>query len=351
MAKKSGLNSQAPSCPRRPLRAALAGLGLAGMADGTPGKDVPFAHLDAYLASPAVSLVAVCDARPERLARVSEVLPQARLYGSLDTLLEHEDPEMLSLCLPTVGRLDALERVFASKIRRVYCEKPLALTLAEACSIRQRCREAGIRMTVNYQRRWDPLIAQAKTILADGLLGGLQQVTLGYCTGLVNDASHLFDLVRYLLGEFAWVRGEFADNGPKDRNDPNVFGTFGLRNGARGALVALDRQAFNHFELDIIGTRGRLRSRNHLRALDWFVSGPEGPYQGDDYLLPHRRLEGAPEVNPLLAAVNELADPDAVSRCDPDEACADLAVAEAFLRSARSGGTREEPAFTGGRGA
>ncbi|MBX3010994.1 MAG: Gfo/Idh/MocA family oxidoreductase [Caldilineaceae bacterium] len=100
--------------------------------------------------------------------------------------------------------------------KHVLCEAPLALTVAEAQTVQQAAAYRSLYLAVNYQRRADPVIQQARELLAAGAIGDVlggriiharllhpHQQTWRLKRGgggvLLSQTIHAIDLLRYLL--------------------------------------------------------------------------------------------------------------------------------------------------------
>lgn len=60
--------------------------------------------------------------------------------------------------------------------KAVFCEKPLALTAADARAMLAACRAAGVPMAVGHNRRFWPAMRALRALIADGALGQLLHV-------------------------------------------------------------------------------------------------------------------------------------------------------------------------------
>jgi len=79
-------------------------------------------------------------------------------------------------------------------------------------------------------------------------------VTAHYSFGTANIGSHLFDALRFLLGDIAWVTA--TGTTPNDP-DPTLSGLYVFRMGQRD--TSLDVAAMYWiFEIDIVGNKGRV---------------------------------------------------------------------------------------------
>jgi 1,5-anhydro-D-fructose reductase (1,5-anhydro-D-mannitol-forming) len=100
--------------------------------------------------------------------------------------------------------------------KHVLCEPPLGVTLAEAQAMGEAAARRKVLLGVYYQRRADPAVQQARTLLADGAIGDLlgarvvntQLLQLHQQTWrlkrngggvLLSQTSHDLDTLRYLL--------------------------------------------------------------------------------------------------------------------------------------------------------
>ena len=100
-------------------------------------------HAQIYAQLKDVDLVAAVDihtnSSAEKLRSFNTPVP---VYTSLTEALEHSDCDFVDICLPTHLHRDfALEAIHAGKA--LFCEKPLALSLAEAEEILEAAKAKG----------------------------------------------------------------------------------------------------------------------------------------------------------------------------------------------------------------
>lgn len=127
-------------------------------------------HLAAYTWCPDAELVAVCDLKPENRARVEENYPGVHTYEQLSEALANEEIDVVSVATPDCYHAGpALEAIAAGK--DVLVEKPLATTIEDARAIVNAAEEKGVRVAVDYHKRWDPASINLKNQLADPATG------------------------------------------------------------------------------------------------------------------------------------------------------------------------------------
>jgi 1,5-anhydro-D-fructose reductase (1,5-anhydro-D-mannitol-forming) len=106
-------------------------------------------------------------ARAERYASENGI---PRHTASLDQLLA--DPGVQAVYVSTTNELHHDQTVAAARAgKHVLCEKPLALSLAEARGMVQACRDAGVVMGTNHHLRNAGAHRAMRDAIRDGLIG------------------------------------------------------------------------------------------------------------------------------------------------------------------------------------
>lgn len=190
----------------------LTGIGLVGA--GAFGQFC----LKAFAAMPEVRIVAVADVDSGR-AREQAALYGARAYGNLADLLADADVAIVALNTPPyLHHTQGLAILRAGK--HLFCEKPLALTEAEAVALIRAADEHGVLLTVDYVMRHNPFWAAAAALRESGALGALRHMDLAnHAAGLDLPDNHWFWAPEksggiwvehgvHFFDAFAWVAGQ-----------------------------------------------------------------------------------------------------------------------------------------------
>lgn len=148
------------SAPAGPVKVALIGSGRMGAYHGaTLGSRLPNARL-----------VAVADPAPGAAERLAGELEADRWYT--DAAEAFADPEVEAVVIAAPARFHAdLVVAAAAAGKAVFCEKPMAITLADADRAIEAARAAGVVLQVGFNRRFAPDWAAARELLDDGTLG------------------------------------------------------------------------------------------------------------------------------------------------------------------------------------
>ena len=318
-------------------RAALIGCGKIGstFADDPLVQGV-YTHAGAYAACPQTRLVGVCDADPDRARACAARWNVEHAYTDVLALLEEQRPELVSICVPNFAHADVLRAVLqAPSVRGVLMEKPLALDQHQARELVALADEKKIALAVNYSRRFSKSHAQVKDRIARGELGQVQSVSGFYTKGLLHNGTHWIDLVRWFIGEVELVQG-FALR-REEEGDGQVGARLVFENGAEAFLQPLDARAFSLFEMDIVGTLGRIRLVESGHRIEATHVVPSPFYTGYE-TLGNATEEKGDLANTLLFAVEDLVACVASKRapvCSGTDGLRALQIACALFKSAR----------------
>ena len=318
-------------------RAAIIGCGrIAGKMDDDPLRTGVWSHAGAYQAQPCTELVAAADHDPQALEAFGKRWGVARLYRDAADLLAHETVDTLSICTWSDSHLENALLGAEARVKAIWCEKPMASSLAEADRMLEGCRD--VVLAVNHTRRWDACYSKAKALLEKGEIGRIQGAACVYSGGIANIGTHLFDTLNYLLGtpRAVWAYPGVADDLP----DPSPSGDIAFEGGTVAHVVGCDPRAYLVFEIDLLGTEGRVRIMNNgYRAELW--SAVDSPRYSEVRELEFRRLlhEGddgrrmVEVVSDIIRCIENGGQP----RCSGRDGRAALELTAAFVNAYRSG--------------
>ncbi len=119
---------------------------------------------------PHAELVAVADVNLERARRTAAELEIENAFGSLEELLDHKRVQAVVIATPDKFHSAAVKA--AARARKdILCEKPLALSIADALECLDAVAKAGVRMQVGFMRRYDPAYSAAMKRIEAGEIG------------------------------------------------------------------------------------------------------------------------------------------------------------------------------------
>lgn len=170
-------------------------------------------HLSHLVLFDDVEFVGFFDIRPERAEEKRQMVGAGTVYSSLCEMLDSAQPDILYICVPP----DQHGEIEFEAIRRginFLVEKPMALNMTLAHSIRDAAEAAGIITAVGFQDRYLDIIARTKEFLTEHQVAFVDGAWVGGIPGaywwpkyetsggqIVEQNIHHFDMVRNLFGE------------------------------------------------------------------------------------------------------------------------------------------------------
>ena len=233
--------------------------------------------------------------------------------------------------------------------KQVFCEKPFALTKAEAEASVAACRRAGVALGVGHNRRFWPAMAEIKRMVASGALGTIMQIEGNYshdiladmppgnwrtnpdeapAAGMTGMGIHLTDAYINLLGPVSDVHARCVDRvlGREAGDTISVLLSF-----ANGAIATLGTTFLTAYvwRMQVLGSEGWVETRGET-DLTIRMRGAE-PVT--------RTLEPVDSVLAEMEAFADAVDNRAPYPIPAEEIVHNVAVLEAIVQSAKTGET------------
>jgi len=111
-------------------------------------------HANAYDLIPSSKLIAVADIEPDRASSLAKK-HGAKPYASLEDMLKDPGVQVVDITLPTYLHSQAAVQA-AEAGKQVICEKPMALTLAQADSMVKAARKNDVELMIAHVIRFWP---------------------------------------------------------------------------------------------------------------------------------------------------------------------------------------------------
>ncbi len=150
------------------LRVAVIGTGFVGRV-----------HVENIRRQTDAELVAIADQNAELAASFGEVLGIERAEGDYRTLLADPSIDAVHICTPNHTHFPIARDAIAAG-KHVLCEKPLAMSAAEASELVQRAQDSGVVHATSYNLRFYPNVQQMRRMVATGDVGEVLAVQGSY---------------------------------------------------------------------------------------------------------------------------------------------------------------------------
>ncbi len=172
-------------------------------------------HLEGFRRVPGVELAAISSRTRERAQRRADEFDIPLVLDDLDALIDAVD--LVTVATPPSAHLEPILRSVAAG-RHVLCDKPLALTAADARTMLVAAQDRGVHHASGFIWRGDPALVRMRQLLAENLIGPVLEIHSTCALGvpplpmtwmydaalgggaLAQHGSHVIDRARWLVG-------------------------------------------------------------------------------------------------------------------------------------------------------
>jgi len=127
-------------------------------------------HYDAWQRTPDTQIVALCDLDAGRAEEMARRFAIPRVYADADAMLDAERPDFVDIITPPESHR-ALCATAGAYGTHVLCQKALAPTVSEAVTLVREAEEAGIRLMVHDNFRFQPWHREIRRLIDGGAVG------------------------------------------------------------------------------------------------------------------------------------------------------------------------------------
>jgi len=225
------------------------------------------------------------------------------VFKTVDELMRNVEPHIVSICTGTSSHHSILKNVADYPVKGIFCEKPLASTMAESKAMVGMCSEKKIAFAVNHTRRWDTNYLFAQKLISDGTIGRVKAVTALYPGQVFNMGTHLMDTVRMLIRKDAKRICGISFN--IENVDPSVSGFIEFDEDVPCTFISTGKREDMIFEIDVIGDDGRLRVIENGEKIELYVFTDSKRYSGYRE-LEMRSFQIPPQRDRFVEAVDDI---------------------------------------------
>ena len=229
---------------------------------------------------PQAEIVAVSDIFVDGAKKLAEELGSPTYYQDYHEILNNPEIKAVLICSSTDTHADiAIEAAKAGK--HIFCEKPVDLTIAKIKAVIKAVDEAGVKLQIGFNRRYDHNFAHIKDLANKGKIGELQTIKItsrdpepppvSYVKvsgGIFLDMTvHDFDMARFIGGEVEELYANAAvtvDPAIGEAGDVDTaLVTLKFKNGAVGVIDNCRRAAYGYDQrLEVFGKKGQASAAN-----------------------------------------------------------------------------------------
>ncbi|KAA1191449.1 Gfo/Idh/MocA family protein [Paenibacillus sp. B2(2019)] len=284
------------------LRIGMIGYKFMGKAHSNAYRSLPMFFPKAL--KPEMSVI--CGRNAEALEEAATQLGWSDCVTDWKDLIAREDVDLIDINAPSNAHKEiALAAAKAGK--HIFCEKPLALTLADSREMLQAAEDAGVTHMVGFNYRFSPAVRLAKKLVESGRLGKIYHFRAWFLQDWIIDpefplvwrlqkeiagsgshgdlGAHLIDLAHFLVGDVKEVIG-MSETFIKERPlaaEMTGLSAKGDKDAPKGKVTVDDATLFlAHFDNGALGSFEATRfAAGHRSTNSFEINGSLGSVKFD----------------------------------------------------------------------
>jgi len=253
-------------------------------------------------------LAAVCDLVAEKSKKIGEQFSVSH-YTDMHHMMRNEKVDVIVVLTESGNHaMNVVE--LAQYEKHIVVEKPMALTLDDADSMIRACDDAGVKLFVVKQNRFNVPVLKLREALERGRFGKLVlgTVRVRWCRPqayydqaswrgtwamdggvLTNQASHHVDMLEWMMGDVESVFARSTTALAKIEAEDTAVVTLRFRNGALGIIEATTATRPKDLEgsISILGEGGTVEiagfAVNMMKTWNFVETNPEDEEVMENY--------------------------------------------------------------------
>ncbi len=230
---------------------------------------------------PTAKVLGITDVFKDGLQELADKYGIEKVYEDYKEMLADKDIDAVLVCSSTDTHADiSIEAAKAGK--HVFCEKPVDLTPEKVQAVIDAVAEAGVKLQVGFNRRFDHNFAHVRNLINEGKVGNLELIKItsrdpepppaeyaAVSGGMFLDMTiHDFDMARFLAGSdvtevyanaTCLVDPAIGEAGDVDTAIINLK----FENGALGVIDNSRRAAYGYDQrIEVFGSLGAAMASN-----------------------------------------------------------------------------------------
>lgn len=245
-----------------PYQAVIVGCGnIGGGFDmDRPATAWPLSHAGAYARHTGFRIRACVDPDETRRRAFADRWGIGLHEAAIGALGPNLGPiAVVSICSPTALHHQHVIQAIELQPKVIFCEKPLTADIDTSVAVVEACKKRGIELVVNFSRQWDPSIESVISQLHEGNWGTIRSIVGHYNKGILNNGSHMIDLLLRLVGDLELVNTACSTLDFWDR-DPTTAALLTAKGGTVPVYLNPGHASdYAFFEMEIVCEKGVIR--------------------------------------------------------------------------------------------
>ena len=264
-----------------------------------------------------VELVAVYNRTRSKAEKIAEYFNVPHIYDDAEELFKNEKLDFIDIITDVDTHYFFVEMAVNHGIKKIICQKPMAPDFDTAEIMLKICSDAGARLYIHENYRWQAPIRRFKQIMDSGVIGKPFKARVSFLSGfpvfdnqpflvdldhfiLTDMGSHVLDVVRFLFGECdeLWCRTRAVNQ--KIKGEDLAVLLMNMKNGmpvyaelSYASIVEQDSFSTLHILVEgdkgsvFLGPRFEIRTTTKKGTVSEIVKFPSYPWADPEYIVNH----------------------------------------------------------------
>jgi len=241
-------------------------------------------HLEAITKAPGVTPIIVSNPTVSKAENAAKQFNVKKFTNDAMEVIEDPEVDAVWICSPSAFHADQIKAA-AKNGKHVFCEKPIATDLGETVEAINACNEAGVKLMIGLQRRFDQNFMRVREAVQNKEVGDPIQIKLcsrdpspppfEYVKGgggiFADMAVHDLDMTRFLAGDdpidilaigSCHIDKSIAELGGSEKFDTAAC-LVRYPNGVQAMVDVCRQSSFGYDQrAEVLGTSGMIQTDN-----------------------------------------------------------------------------------------
>ena len=262
-------------------------------------------------------LVAVYNRTRSKAEKIAEYFKVPRIYDNAEELFRNEKLDFVDIITDADTHAHFVEMAVRHELKKIICQKPMAPDFPAAKRMVKICSDAGAKLYIHENYRWQAPVRRFKQIAGSGVIGKPFKARVSFLSGfpvfdnqpflkeldhfiLTDMGSHILDVIRFLFGECEelWCQTKAINKGIKGEDLAVVM--MKMKSGipvytelSYASLVEHDSFSTVHILIEgetgsvYLGPKFEIRTTTKEGTKSEIVKFPSYPWADPDYIVNH----------------------------------------------------------------
>ena len=156
-------------------------------------------HLPALASHPAANTVAICGRNRDNAQHLAETWRIPQVYTDYSEMIECADLDAIVISTPNSTHYPIAMKALDANLH-VLCEKPIALTYAQAREMAETAQARGLKTLAPFTYSFMPSARYLKELIDAGYLGRPYHLNMRYYTGFAREGDYRWRFDKKIAG-------------------------------------------------------------------------------------------------------------------------------------------------------